>query len=268
MEVEKRVGKQINVYSYHGKFRNKCARHLSKYDLVITTYNLVASEYKTSGSLFKIKWERIAVEEAHIIRNCMTESAVSCSNLKGLNRWALSGTPVQNDVMDVYSLLKFLQHIPYSCLKEFKSEFITKNKSGRDNLIEVMQPLFLRRTKAELQAKGELKMPEKIQREISFECTTEERLVYSRIASESQSIYAMYLKQRSVQVGHERPYNESKANQSNAQINLTAILVLVMRLRQICNHPGLIDSVGNGRHVQLHFSHPMSNVDISFLYDI
>lgn len=69
-EVEKRVKRNsISVLLHHGNNREDRARRVSKYDLVITTYGVVSSEDKNRGPLQAIKWERIVLDEAHIIRN-------------------------------------------------------------------------------------------------------------------------------------------------------------------------------------------------------
>lgn len=231
LEVEKCVGHgKLTVCLYRGSLRMKKASMLSRIDLVITTYNLVSSEYKTTGPLFQIKWGRVAVDEAHFIRNHNTASAISCCHLSGDKRWAISGTPVQNFVMDIYSIFKFMHHKTYENIQTFQRHFVTKNEYGRDHLIRTLGPLLLRRMKSELIEKGELEMPAKFIEEITFECNKEEMAVYFKVSSLCQTIYKKYLAQQ----------NQKK---STNKIKLTAILVSILRMRQICDHPGLIDSV-------------------------
>lgn len=217
----------MTVYLYHGNRKTTMARKLSKHDLVITSYNLVSVDFKHTGPLFKINWNRVAIDEAHVIRNHLTSSALACCGLAAIHRWALSGTPVHNCVMDVYSLLKFLHHGTYSNLKKFKAAFVTKDSGGHDYLIGQLGPLLLRRTKLELVEKGLLTIPAKFIEEINFSCTREEMEVYSKILSVSKSAYVNYLAQKRL----------------NKSVRLTTILVLIIRLRQICNHPGLIHAV-------------------------
>lgn len=83
---------------------------LSQADIVLTTYSLVgrcSSETKSQGNLTGIKWKRIVLDEGHVIRNYKTESAKGVCNLTAKYRWVLTGTPIQNNLVDMYSLLKY-----------------------------------------------------------------------------------------------------------------------------------------------------------------
>lgn len=224
----------MKVFLYFGNLRTANKHNLSQYDLVITTYSLVISDFKKSGPLHKIKWDRVALDEAHYIRNHKTSSAIACCALIGEKRWALSGTPVHNYAMDIYSFFKFLHHSTFSEIEHFKNEFITRNDNGQECLIRELGPLLLRRTKAELQQKGALTMPAKFIEEVPIICSNQEMEVYAKVLLLSKAIYSKYLAQRNAQ--HKKSGNS---------IQLTAILVLIIRLRQICNHPGLIDAVSN-----------------------
>lgn len=218
------------------------------------------------GPLFQIKWERIVLDEAHIIRNHNTAAASSCCNLKGINRWALTGTPVQNKEMDIYSILKFLRCTPFSDLHIFKKWINMSTQGGRDRLTNVLKPLLLRRTKKELQEKGELQMTtEKIIEEVNFEMNKQEMNVYSKILTLSKTLFGQYMEQRAdrqhannMGLGYQRPYQRSREpNEAyskmhdrfkrlhafNKEVKSFEILVLITRLRQICNHPGLIVAV-------------------------
>lgn len=81
----------LNVYSFHGANREKRSEKLFNYDVVITSYKLVS----ISNSLFEIDWERIIIDEGHIIRNVDTDQAKACFKLVAKYRWVLTGTPIQ-----------------------------------------------------------------------------------------------------------------------------------------------------------------------------
>lgn len=266
-EVERRVKRNsISILLHHGNNRETSARRVSKYDLVITTYGLVSSEAKNRGPMHQIKWERIVLDEAHVIRNHSTSAALACCKLKGVKRWALTGTPVQNKEMDIFSLLKFLRCSPFNELPIFKKWMNTNTEGGRERLAGVLKPLLLRRTKAELQMQGELvSLPTKKINTVQFKFSKEEKNVYSKILSFSKVLFAQYIEQRAnrqhmnnMGLNTLPPYARNKEPNDaysrvhekfnrvkafNGEVKSHVLLVLITRLRQLCNHPGLIEAV-------------------------
>lgn len=296
-EIENRVKRNhLAIALHHGNNRESRASKLSKNDVVVTTYGLVASELKNSvcfnlsiinlvaqllekpipqysffrlfnqGTLHNIKWERVVLDEAHVIRNYSTAASIACSKLKGTKRWALTGTPVQNKETDVYSLLKFIKCTPFNELAIFKKWMNTNTAGGRDRLTNVLKPLLLRRTKLELQDKGELQsLPEKTLEMVKVVLSTNEMNVYSKILTYSKQLFSDFLAQRAssehrnnMGLGLAAPHNRKREpneayhkmhdkfsllHANNGMVKSSQILVLITRLRQICNHPGLIDKV-------------------------
>lgn len=104
----------LNIYLHHGNNREIKARRLSKYDMVITTYNIATRE--SNGLLGDIKWQRIILDEAHVIRNHKTKTCEGICALKSKSRWALTGTPIQNREIDLYAIIKFLRCTPFDDL--------------------------------------------------------------------------------------------------------------------------------------------------------
>lgn len=212
------------------------------------------------GPLFGIQWERIVLDEAHTIRNHNTLCAEVCCKLKGTNRWCLTGTPVQNKEMDVYSLLKFLKCTPYDHLKTFKTWMNGNTKSGQERLVSTLRPLMLRRTKQELRERNELDMTVSKKVEIvRFSMNKDEMNVYSKILTLSKTLFAQFLHQKTSRQHSNNMYSSYKQQKDDAfskmhdrfkrvhafegEVKSHQILVLITRLRQICNHPGLIDAV-------------------------
>lgn len=235
--------------------------------MVVTTYNICSREAKFDGTLFGIKWKRVILDEAHVIRNHKSQMCVGVCQLKSKFRWALTGTPIQNKEMDLYSLLKFLRCSPFDDLTHWKKWIDNKSAGGQQRLNTLMKSLMLRRTKAQLQEKGALEsLPNKETILINVELEKEEMNVYQKIMVFSKTLFAQYLHQRAERnndmyyrsEGNKPTYMQTKdpngayhklhekfsrMHNEKGEIKSSEILVLLLRLRQICCHPGLIDAV-------------------------
>lgn len=211
--------------------------------------------------MYHIKWDRIVLDEAHVIRNHNTAMSESVWKLKGSKRWALSGTPIQNKEQDLYSLFRFLRVSPFDDLQVFKKWITTKTADGRDRLNNLLRPMLLRRTKAELQLAGQLQsLPEKVIEDTQVVLSKDELNIYSLILSHSRELFATYMHQKAERHLDVLPTTDS-ANRKEAQdkfyqlhrkfvsmhgnkeVKTSQILVLLLRLRQLCCHPGLITAV-------------------------
>ncbi|KAG2267341.1 hypothetical protein Bca52824_061896 [Brassica carinata] len=124
------------VLVYHGAKKEKNAEEFKKYDFVLTTYSTLESGYRgcivsskteqtleedqigpvdrKKSLLHSIRWNRIILDEAHYIKERRSNTARAVFALEATYRWALSGTPLQNRVGELYSLVRFLQIRPYS----------------------------------------------------------------------------------------------------------------------------------------------------------
>ncbi|KAH7924828.1 hypothetical protein BV22DRAFT_1012466 [Leucogyrophana mollusca] len=118
----------MNVLVWHGASRASDIEELQKYDVVLTTYSVLESCFRKQQSGFKrkgliikepsplhrIKWNRIILDEAHNIKERATNTAKACFELQSSYKWCLSGTPLQNRVGELYSLVRFLGGDPFS----------------------------------------------------------------------------------------------------------------------------------------------------------
>lgn len=187
----------LSVVIHHGTNRDNVPKRLAKHDVVITTYNILAREFKTKSTVYKIHWERIVLDEAHIIRNHKSQGSQSVCELVANKRWALTGTPIQNKEMDLYSILKFLRCSPFDDIRVWKRWVDNKDAAGRQRLATVMKALMLRRTKQELQTSGALDcLPEKFIEEVFVELDSHEQLVYEKVLVYSRTLFAQFLAQR------------------------------------------------------------------------
>lgn len=254
-EVANRVRRNtVGLYVHHGSNREAKAKYLAREDIVVTTYNIVTSEFKTNAALFGVKWCRIILDEAHIIRNHKTNISIACSALRGKYRWALTGTPICNKEMDIYALLRFLRVTPFDDLHTYKRWLEDKKGGGGPRIHALMKTMMLRRTKEMLRAKNELTLPEKHVHDVTVQLNQNEKNVYSKVLAYSRTLFTEYLAQRNEGGGY---YSAQGSNAPAAKfaklhdkfaavhgtVQVHQILTLLLRLRQICDHPGLIQAV-------------------------
>ncbi|KAK4713732.1 hypothetical protein R3W88_019639 [Solanum pinnatisectum] len=99
------------VLVYHGANREKDIDRFAEYDFVITTNSTIETEYMI---LHSMKWNRIILDESHCVKDIRSNNTRAILALESYFKWALSGTPLQNHVGELYSLVRFLQMNPYS----------------------------------------------------------------------------------------------------------------------------------------------------------
>ncbi|KAL5488367.1 RAD16 [Sanghuangporus weigelae] len=118
----------LRIAIWHGASREANAKELMKYDVVLTTYSVLESAFRKQQSGFKrggkivkekspvhqIHWTRIILDEAHNIKERSTNTAKATFELQSTYKWCLSGTPLQNRVGELYSLVRFLGGDPFS----------------------------------------------------------------------------------------------------------------------------------------------------------
>jgi SNF2 family DNA or RNA helicase len=251
-EIKTRVtsSHRMKVLVHHGPSRTKRFDELKKYDVVITTYQIIASEHANSSDsddgiktgCFGVYWYRIILDEAHSIKNRNAKSTKACYALRSHYRWCLTGTPMQNNLDELQSLIQFLKIRPYCDIGPWKEQITGPMKNGRGGLAMRRLQFFLkscmkRRTKDVLKKDGALNPGGKVKEgekgngfrivdrkveTITAEFNPQERAFYDRLADRAQS-----------------RLDEMMGAAKNDYIGA---LVLLLRLRQACNHPQLIGS--------------------------
>ncbi|KAK8642132.1 hypothetical protein V6N13_011491 [Hibiscus sabdariffa] len=177
--------------------------------------------------LAKVGWFRIVLDEAQSIKNHRTQVARACWGLRAKRRWCLSGTPIQNAIDDLYSYFRFLRYEPYAVYKSFCSSIkipISKSPAkGYTKLQAILQTIMLRRTKGTLlDGKPIINLPPKVIELKKVEFTEEERDFYSRLETDSRAQFKEY------------------AAAGTVKQNYVNILLMLLRLRQACDHPLLV----------------------------
>ncbi|KAL0300734.1 UNVERIFIED_CONTAM: Helicase-like transcription factor CHR28 [Sesamum radiatum] len=182
---------------------------------------------KLSGPLAKVGWFRVVLDEAQSIKNHRTQVARACWGLRAKRRWCLSGTPIQNAIDDLYSYFRFLRHEPYAVFRTFceqlKVPIHRSPKNGYKKLQAVLKTIMLRRTKGTL-IDGEpiINLPPKTIELKKVDFSKEERDFYCRLEAESRAQFAEY------------------AAAGTVKQNYVNILLMLLRLRQACDHPLLV----------------------------
>ena len=304
-EVESKVKSgHLRVLTYHGTNRKVSARQLAKYDLVITTYGTVSSEVKgalgkdkmekegkgkmddmkaaednehvrsNESELLNVFWERIILDEAHQVRNPKAICSLSVCKLTAVRRWCVTGTPIQNKELDLYSLVRFLRFKPFDEYQMWKKWIVGQSPQAQDRMKTLVRSMMLRRTKdqkSKMTGKELVALPEKHIVEHKEELSEEERKVFSKVMEFSKRAVEKFMEKSeekkmgmggggSVSLGGAvggaigaaadwafqagaQPGLATMAGGKDGEVKAHHILVLLLRLRQICNHPGLIQAI-------------------------
>ncbi|NXS06837.1 TTF2 factor, partial [Neodrepanis coruscans] len=280
-EIDRRVAfGKLRVYLYHGPNRDKHAEVLSGYDVVVTTYSLLSKEVPTSkeegevpaedhdvgsGSspcspLLRVAWARLILDEAHNIKNPRTQTAVAVCKLRAGARWAVTGTPIQNNLLDMYSLLRFLRCSPFDEYKVWKYQVDNNTKKGGERLSLLTRSLLLQRTKDQLDSSGKplVSLPQRSTQLHQLKLSAEEQSVYNVLFARSRSTLQSYLKRQEQKI-EEREYAAGNpfmkvaqefgvsqkeflaGSQSASHVSSTVhVLSMLLRLRQCCCHLSLL----------------------------
>ncbi|KAF9260752.1 hypothetical protein L218DRAFT_906857 [Marasmius fiardii PR-910] len=188
---------------------------------------------KVKDALFRVKWFRVVLDEAHNIKNRNTNGAKACCELEAKFRWALTGTPMQNDVAELFSLLKFLHIKPFNDWERFNSQIAKPVKNGRGantamkRLQVVLQNIMLRRRKDDqMNGKALVELPKRTVNIVSCLFSESEQQFYSELAGKMEQVLDKL--------------NEDAYRSGKAQANYISVLLLLLRLRQACDHPILV----------------------------
>jgi SNF2 family DNA or RNA helicase len=214
----------LRLLDHTGTARTKAGEHFDDYDLVITTYGTL----RRDALLFKdVQFDYCILDEAQMIKNAGSESAKAARLLKSDHRLALSGTPVENHLGELWSLFEFLNPGMLGSATVFRLGGLgarNPDEETRALLARALRPFILRRTKDQV-AKD---LPRKLEQTIYCELEPAQRQQYDELREH----YRQTLLGRIESAG----INKSKIQ----------ILEALLRLRQAACHPGLIDKKKTG----------------------
>lgn len=216
----------LSCYVYHGANRYKDIEKLAQYDLVITTYGSVASEFahrskKKEGAypLEEINWFRIVLDEAHMIREQSTQQSKAICRLSAQRRWAVTGTPVQNRLEDLGALLTFLRIKPFDDKGGFAQWIMAPFKICDPDILPKLQLLVNSITLRRL--KDRIDLPPRYDKIVKLEFDPEERHVYEVFAQNAKDRVSVIAGQREKNLGGK---------------SYVHILQSILRLRLVCAH--------------------------------
>ncbi len=213
--------KVITVTGTLQERENIIKNKMDDYDLAITSYDLLKRDiefYKQKDYLFRY----IIADEAQYIKNNTTQNARTIKEVKSNTRFALTGTPIENSLAELWSIFDFIMPGYLFTYNKFKINFETPIIKDEDEeqmakLKNMIEPFILRRIKEKVLTE----LPDKINTILNNEMNDEQR-----------KIYMSYLQRAKKEVNEEIELNGLK----NSQMKILSVL---MRLRQICCHPGL-----------------------------
>ena len=212
---------KVSVIKGNAKDREKIIKNIKKYDLVITSYDLLKRDieiYKEVNYNFKY----IIADEAQYMKNSTTQNAKAIKQLNGTTRFALTGTPIENSLAELWSIFDFAMPGYLFSYKKFKTIYeipIVKENDERamKRLKMLIAPFILRRNKKDVLTE----LPEKTI-----------TVLNNQMTDEQEKVYISYLAQAKQEVADEINLNGFEKSQFK-------ILSTLTRLRQICCHPSL-----------------------------
>jgi len=214
---------RLRVLDYTGPNRHALRDDFAEFDLIVTTYGTLRTDI---AELAPIEFDYVILDEAQAIKNADSQAAKAARLLRARHRLAMSGTPIENHLGELWSIFEFLNPGMLGTNPVFK-----RHTSGGGNLEDedrsllarALRPFILRRTKAQVVKD----LPEKLEQTLHCDMEPAQRKVYEQLRAH---------------------YRTALLRKETAELNRSKIEVLeaLLRLRQAACHPGLIDPAAAG----------------------
>ena len=197
--------------------RQEILNDLENYDVILTTYGTLKNDEEKYE---KIKFDYCILDEGQNIKNPLAQSTKSVKNIKAENKFILTGTPIENNLIELWSIFDFIMPGYLDNVSNFKNRFVNKEDSAIE-LQKYIKPFMLRRLKKDVITE----LPEKI-----------EKNYYVELTKEQKKVYASYVKD----------IKEKMENNEFSDDKIT-IFSYLTKLRQLCLDPSIVLDDYNGK---------------------
>ncbi len=210
----KKFTPELKVLALQGPERHAAFAQISQSDIVITSYALARRDAEHYRDL---EFDTVVLDEAQHIKNRQTQNAQSVKAVKSKHRLVLTGTPLENSVLDLWSIFDFLMPGYLGTAQDFRERYElpiakAKDTSAQQRLARRLRPFLLRRLKKDVAAD----LPARIEQVSYAELTSEQRAVYQQVIEASR-----------------KEVLESVGAQGLAKSRMV-VLTALLRLRQVC----------------------------------
>jgi superfamily II DNA or RNA helicase len=218
----------LSVHVHHGNDRRtgeELAATAVGHDLVITTYALAARD---AAALAEVGWDRVVLDEAQNIKNAAAKQAQAVRRLTARHRVALTGTPVENRLAELWSIVDFVNPGMLGSVSAFRARYAVPverygDEDAAARLRRITGPFVLRRLKTDPKIIDEL--PEKIEMKQLCNLTTEQASLYQAVVDDMLA----------------------RIERSDGMERRGLVLATMSKLKQVCNHPAQF--LGDGSRV-------------------
>ncbi|MFM1903909.1 MAG: polymerase-associated protein RapA [Planctomycetota bacterium] len=215
IEEAAKFAPMLRVANHTGNARSEVAEDLSEYDLVITTYGTLRRDIIHHRER---EFDYVVLDEAQSIKNAASQAAKACRLLRARHRLALTGTPVENHIGELWSIFEFLNPGQLGSAARLR-KFLADGRGSAEVVARAVRPYLLRRTKTEVLSD----LPEKTEQTLFVELGEAQRKAYDELRH------------------HFRAELSGKIGRLGIGRSRIAVLEALLRLRQTACHPGLVD---------------------------
>ncbi|HEY9415902.1 MAG TPA: DEAD/DEAH box helicase, partial [Pseudonocardia sp.] len=213
-----RFAPKLRVYAHHGTGRCRGTdldRRLADTDLVVTTYGTATRDI---DELARHDWRRVVLDEAQVVKNSLSHAAKAVRRLRAEHRIALTGTPMENRLSELWSVMDFLNPGVLGTAERFRHRYAIPVERYHDTeaaqrLRTVTRPYLLRRLKTDKDIIGDL--PEKIEITQDYRLTSEQASLYRTVVDDMME----------------------KIQGADGIRRRANVLAAMTKLKQVCNHP-------------------------------